>query len=100
LGQNPHQDGCTGSIMAQAYVVLEALGELASEFGVHPVQIAQWKRQLLGASAGGFENVATSRRKPEQEQLVEQIYQHIAKAKVEINKLRKKGISRRSNYGR
>jgi len=46
----------------KARVALEALkgqktlNELASEFGVHPVQIAQWKRQLLDASAGVFES--------------------------------------------
>jgi transposase-like protein len=42
----------------KARVALEArkgqktLNELASEFGVQPVQIAQWKRQLQDASAG------------------------------------------------
>lgn len=45
-----------------ARVALEALkgqktlNELASEFGVHPVQIAQWKRQLQEASASIFES--------------------------------------------
>jgi transposase len=40
----------------KARVALEAakgqknLNELASEFGVHPVQVTQWKRQLLDAS--------------------------------------------------
>ena len=44
----------------KAKVALEAikgqktLNELASEFGVHPVQIAQWKRQLLDASPAAF----------------------------------------------
>lgn len=34
----------------------QTLNELASAFGVHPVQIAQWKRQRLEASAGVFES--------------------------------------------
>lgn len=39
----------------KARVALEAvkgqktLNQLATEFGVHPVQIAQWKRQLVAA---------------------------------------------------
>jgi transposase-like protein len=90
----------------KAQVALEALkgqktlNELASEFGVHPVQIAQWKRQLLEASAGVFENGAAGRREREQEQLVEQLYQEIGQLKVEVDWLRKKGLSRLSNNGR
>ena len=90
----------------KARVALEALkgqktlNELASEFGVHPVQITQWKRQLLDASAGVFESGSTGRREREQEQLVEQLYQEIGQLKVEVDWLRKKGISRLSNNGR
>lgn len=90
----------------KAHVALEALkgqqtlNELASEFGVHPVQIAQWKRQLVEASAGIFETGTPSRREREQEQLAEQLYQEIGQLKVEVDWLRKKGISRLSNSGR
>jgi transposase-like protein len=90
----------------KAQVALEAvrgqktLNELASEFGVHPVQIAQWKRQLLDASAGVFENASASRRDRDQEQLVEHLYQEIGQLKVEVDWLRKKGIARWPNGGR
>ena len=90
----------------KAQVALEAvkgqktLNELASEFGVHPVQIAQWKRQLLEASTGVFENGAAGRREREQEQLVEQLYQEIGQLKVEVDWLRKKGVSRLPDSGR
>ncbi len=53
----------------------KALNELTSEFGVHPVQIAQWKRQLVEASVGIFQSGASGWREREQEQLVEQLYQ-------------------------
>jgi putative transposase len=78
----------------------KTLNELASEFGVHPVQIAQWKRQLLDASAGVFESGAPGRHEREQEQLVEHLYQEIGQLKVEVDWLRKKGIGRLSNSGR
>lgn len=93
----------------KARVALEALkgqktlNELASEFGVHPVQIAQWKRQLQDASAGIFESGAAGRREREQEQLVEQLYQEIGQLKVEVDWLQKKGrsvLSNRASNGR
>ena len=90
----------------KARVALEALkgqktlNELASEFGVHPVQIAQWKRQLLDASTGIFEGGSTSRRELEQEHLVERLYQEIGQLKVDVDWLRKKGIARWPSGGR
>jgi transposase-like protein len=66
----------------------KTLNELASEFGVHPVQVTQWKRQLLDASPGIFESGSASRR--EQEQLVAQLYQQIRQLKMEVDWLQKK----------
>src|SRR5579859_2515751 len=66
-----------------ARVALEALtgqktlNELASAFGVHPVQIAQWKRPLLDARAGVFASGAPGRREREHEPLGEHRYQEI-----------------------
>jgi transposase-like protein len=83
----------------KARVALEAvkgqktLNELATEFGVHPVQIAQWKRQLVEASPATFEGGGSSRRRA-QEQLIDQLYQQIGQLKVEVDWLRKKGSSR------
>lgn len=85
----------------KAKVALEAvkgqktLNELGTEFGVHPVQIAQWKRQLVEASPAAFESGSGWHgRSRDQEQLVEQLYQQIGQLKVEVDWLRKKGISR------
>jgi|SRR5579859_1508803 len=85
----------------KAKVALEAvkgqktLNELATEFGVHPVQIAQWKRQLLEASPAVFDGGGSgNRRERTQEQLIEQLYQQIGQLKVEVDWLRKKGIAR------
>lgn len=82
----------------KAKVVLEALkgqktlNELAAEYEVHPVQIAQWKRQAQEGLVGVFDH-PPSRQERAQEELVEQLYQQIGQLKVELDWLRKKGRS-------
>ena len=81
----------------KAQVALEALkgqktlNELASECGVHPVQIAQWKRQLLDASAASSTAARAGAVSASRSTLVEQLYQEIGQLKVEVDWLRKKG---------
>jgi transposase-like protein len=95
-----HSSAFKAQVALEAVKGQQTLNELASEFGVHPVQIAQWKRQLLDASAGIFENGSASRREREQEHLAEQLYQEIGQLKMEVDWLRKKGLARWSNSGR
>ena len=95
-----HSSAFKAQVAVEALKGQQTLNELASAFGVHPVQIAQWKRQLLDASADVFESGASRREEREQQQLVEQLYQEIGQLKVEVDWLRKKGIGRLSNSGR
>ena len=66
-----------------------------------PVQITQWKRQLLDASPEIFETGSASRREREREQehLVEQLYQQIGQLKMAVDWLQKKGLGRWSSGG-
>jgi transposase-like protein len=79
----------------KAKVVLEALrgertiNELAAEYGVHPIQITQWKKIVLE----GLPRLLSSRRgtKPkEEEALKAALYQQIGQLKVELDWLKKK----------
>ncbi len=80
----------------KAKVALEALkgqkmlNELASEYEVHPVQVAQWKKQALEGVPALFEG-STSRREKADEALQARLYQEIGQLKVELDWLRKKG---------
>ena len=65
------------------------LSELASTFAVHPVQIAQWKKQAMTA----LPQVFASRRDTgaeDHEALKAALYQEIGQLKVELDWLKKK----------
>lgn len=79
----------------KAKVALEAirgertLNELAADYGVHPVQITQWKRVALDALPEIFSSRRGSRQK-EEEALKAALYQQIGQLKVELDWLKKK----------
>ena len=79
----------------KAKVVLEALrgqrtlNELAAEYGVHPVQITQWKKVALEELPQLLSNRRGSKSKDE-EALQAALYQQIGQLKVELDWLKKK----------
>jgi len=67
----------------------QTLNELASLYGVHPVQVPQWKKQ----ATGGLAEVFASRRaviEQKTEALQARIYQEIGQLKVELHWLTRK----------
>lgn len=76
-------------------VVLEAIkgqktaNEIASEYGVHPTQIAQWKKQALDELPNVFARPGAERGKSE-EALIASLYQQIGQLKVEVDFLKKR----------
>lgn len=79
----------------KAKVVLAALREdktqsqLASELGVHPLQITQWKKVVLQAMPEIF-GLKRERSVLEQEELERQLYERIGRLETELNWLKKK----------
>jgi len=66
------------------------VNELATEYGVHPVQITQWKRVALDALPEIFASRRGAKAKDE-ETLKAALYQQIGQLKVELDWLKKKG---------
>jgi len=79
----------------RAKVALEAvkgektLAELSSEFGVHPNQIRNWRKQLLECLPDLFTDRRKKRDK-DQEELISELYRQIGQLKVELDWLKKK----------
>jgi transposase-like protein len=72
---------------------LKTVNELGQEYGVHPVQISQWKKAILDQSGKLFEG----KRGPKplsEHQDPERLYGEIGRLKMELDWLKKKsGIS-------
>ncbi len=67
----------------------KTLGQLSSEFGVHPVVISGWKRQALQALPGLF-GAKAARQVAEVEQRERELYERIGRLEMELNWLKKK----------
>ena len=66
------------------------IAELASEFGVHPNQIYNWKKQLLDGAASVFEGGGTAVEGVASEAQVDLLYRQIGQPKVENDFLARK----------
>jgi len=83
----------TGELKAKiAFEAIKAqrtINEIALHYGVHPNQVAQWKRQLLEGAPDIFSTRA-ARVAQDEEALKAQLYQQIGQLKVELDWLKKK----------
>ena len=83
------------SAETKAKVALEAIkgqktaNELAAEYGVHPTQIAQWKKQLLDELPEVFSS-RQGRKEKAEEALTASLYQQIGQLTMELEWLKKK----------
>ena len=66
------------------------IAELASEFGVHPNQIYNWKKQLLDGAVSVFEGGGAAAEGTVSEAQVDVLYRQIGQLKVENDFLARK----------
>jgi putative transposase len=64
-----------------------SLGRVASQYGVHPTQVASWKKRLV---EGAEELFVDGRRKGEEGKSEEELYEQIGRLQMELAWLKKK----------
>ena len=66
----------------------QTTAQLATLYGVHPIQITQWKKQLLAGAAGCF--AVGAPKDAGQETLVAELFERIGRLDMELEWLKKK----------
>ena len=67
----------------------QTTAQIASEYGIHPNQVSQWKKQVLEQLPQLFAT-GTSKATADTDQLVDALYRQIGQLKVELDLLQKK----------
>ena len=83
----------TTKVALEAVRGVKTVNEIAQEFGVHPTQVGQWKKELQESASGVFD----TKRGPKPVDLSssqDRLYSEIGRLKMELDWLKKKlGIS-------
>ena len=87
--RRPHAAGFKAKVALAAVRGVKTTSELASEFGVHPTQIAKWKKPLLEGSAEIFSRNGSIHADDFRQREAE-LYQQIGKLQMELQWLKKK----------
>jgi transposase len=85
-----HNAGFKARVALAAIKGDRTIAELASEFGVHPNQIYNWKKQLLDGAASVFEGGNTAAEGTVSATQVDLLYRQIGQLKVENDFLARK----------
>jgi transposase len=85
-----HNAGFKAKVAVAAVRGDRTIAELASEFGVHPNQIYNWKKQLLDGAASVFEGGGAAAEGTASEAQVDVLYRQIGQLKVENDFLARK----------
>ncbi|WP_255090410.1 MULTISPECIES: hypothetical protein [unclassified Synechococcus] len=68
----------------------KTLQEIAAEHAIHPIQVSQWKKQLLESASDLFGKGRKDKERGDQQTREAELFQEIGKLKMELEWLKKK----------
>lgn len=80
----------------KARVAMEAISgrktiqEIAADHGIHPIQVSQWKKQLLEGASELFSRGKRNQSKDESQVKEAELFQQIGRLQMELEWLKKK----------
>lgn len=83
-----HKAEFIAKVALAAVKEVHTMAELGSQFGVHPAQIAKWKRRLVDGAEELFAKPGESQRRDDSE--VAELYEQIGRLKMELEWIKKK----------
>mgnify|MGYP001327285239 CR=1 FL=1 len=87
MGRKRHSAEFKAKVALEATKEIKTLNELSSQYGIHPGQISQWKKQLLDSLASVF---STQKRAVDHAKKFDELYRQIGEVTVERDWLKKK----------
>ena len=87
MGRKKHSAEFKAKVALEAAKEIKTLNELASQYGIHPCQISQWKKQLLESLTSVF---STQRKAIDHAKKFDELYRQIGEVTVERDWLKKK----------
>jgi transposase-like protein len=88
MPRKQHSAEFKAKVALDALKGLKTINELASEYGIHPTQITQWKKQAQEGLSSIFSS-GRCRHDKSQEELTARLYQQIGQLTVERDWLKK-----------
>ena len=80
----------TGDISIQLLIdTITALQEIAADHSIHPIQVSQWKKQLLEGASELFTRGKKSKDKEEGQAKEAELFQQIGRLQMELEWLKK-----------
>lgn len=93
-----HNAEFKAQVALEAAKELKTLAELASQFDLHPTQISEWKKTLVGRSPEIFKTGAA--KNVDDEGLVASLYEQLGRSQMELEWLKKKYAGYQSKTAR
>jgi transposase-like protein len=84
-----HSPAFKARVALEAAKQAKTIAELAKQFQIHPVQISQWKKQLLDGMETLFQN-GSAARQPDPEKIQTELYEQLGRLQMELAWAKKK----------